>query len=105
MVTPDELAEREAVVARLLARVRELEAQAVRDRADIDNLHTALNTARCIGAAVGVVMATNKLTEQAAFELLRHRSQNTNHKLRDIARYVVRTGALPDRDDWGRPGA
>ena len=58
-------------------------------------LQTALTTNRQIGMAVGVLMARHQLTSEAAFELLRRQSTQTNRKLRDIAERVVLTGQLP----------
>jgi hypothetical protein len=61
------------------------------------HLHTALQTNREIGAAIGVLMAHYKITEPAAFELLRAASQTLHRKLPDIATDVVETGTLPDQ--------
>ena len=61
-----------------------------------ENLRQALVSSRRIGAAVGIVMCQRLLTEEAAFEMLRTISQNTNMKLRDIADRVVETGIVPD---------
>ncbi|MFL6163734.1 MAG: ANTAR domain-containing protein [Jatrophihabitantaceae bacterium] len=63
---------------------------------DNENLHTALDSSRRIGAAIGVLMAIHKVTEDQAFDLLRTASQLLHRKLRDIASEVVETGALPD---------
>jgi ANTAR domain/GAF domain len=60
------------------------------------NLRTALDSNRKIGAAVGVLMAMHKITEEQAFDLLRTASQVLHRKLRDIAGEVVEAGALPD---------
>jgi hypothetical protein len=59
------------------------------------NLATALETSRQIGAAMGVLMATRKITDRQAFELLRATSQQLHRKLRDIAVEVTETGVLP----------
>lgn len=59
------------------------------------NLQQALNTNREIGAAMGIIMATHKVTRDSAFTLLRVASQNSNRKLIDIAADVVDTGLLP----------
>lgn len=59
------------------------------------NLQQALNTNREIGAAMGIIMATHKVTRDSAFTLLRIASQNSNRKLIDIAADVVDTGMLP----------
>jgi hypothetical protein len=61
-----------------------------------DNLRTALDSSRLIGAAVGIIMAHQRLTQDAAFELLREASQQLRRKVRDLAVEVVETGALPD---------
>lgn len=60
------------------------------------HLHTALSTSRQIGAAIGILMTTYKITIDDAFALLRRVSQQTNRKLRDIADTVTTTGRLPD---------
>ena len=57
----------------------------------------ALDSNRVIGTAVGIAMASYRLTAQQGFQLLVTASQNTNSKLRDIAARVVDTGALPFR--------
>jgi hypothetical protein len=75
--------------------IAELEAQAVIDRTQIANLEVALATARRIGAALGVIMAAYKVTEEQAFATLRTASQHTNRKLRDLAEDVLLSGAVP----------
>lgn len=60
------------------------------------NLESALTTSRRIGAAIGVLMAHHKVTEEAAFAMLRTSSQHLHRKLRDIAVDVVETGTLPE---------
>jgi hypothetical protein len=72
------------------------------DRSTILNLEKALASNRQIGMAVGVIMATYRLTPERSFELLRVASMNTNRKLRDVAESVVRTGSL-DLSDDGSP--
>ncbi len=58
------------------------------------NLEKALETNRRIGMAVGVIMATYRLTPERSFEMLRLASMNRNRKLRDVAEAVVTTGSL-----------
>lgn len=67
-------------------------AASARERAQ--NLQRALTSNRRIGMAMGVLMASHKLTEEDAFTLLRIASQNSNRKLLDIADEVVATGVL-----------
>jgi hypothetical protein len=60
------------------------------------NLETALQSSREIGIALGILMAHRKVTQDAAFDLLRSASQNLHRKLRDVAGEVLETGTLPD---------
>lgn len=63
------------------------------------NLEKALQSNRQIGMAVGVIMATHRLTPERSFELMRLASMNHNRKLRDVAASVVLTGSIDlDRD-------
>ena len=58
------------------------------------SLEAALASSRDIGVAMGVLMATYKITRDDAFDLLRIASQRSNRKLRDIATDVADTGML-----------
>jgi len=69
-------------------------------REKILNLERALESNRQIGIAVGVIMATYRLTSERSFELLRLASMNHNRKLRDIADSVVLTGTLDLNDEF-----
>lgn len=60
------------------------------------NLETALQSSREIGMALGILMAHRKVTNEAAFDLLRTASQNLHRKLRDVANEVMETGTLPE---------
>jgi len=60
----------------------------------IDNLHRALHSNREIGAAMGILMATHKLTSDQAFDLLRRTSQRVHRKIALIAADVIETGVL-----------
>lgn len=57
-------------------------------------LRTGLESRDMIGQAKGILMAQRHLTADAAFRLLVEASQRTNHKLRDVAEQVTRTGCL-----------
>jgi AmiR/NasT family two-component response regulator len=63
-------------------------------RHKIEHLEIALQTARQIGIAIGIVMSTYKLKPDDAFALLVRLSQRTHRKLRDIALDVIDTGSL-----------
>ena len=66
----------------------------------IEHLRTALVNCRSIGAAVGILMITHKLTQDAAFADLVSSSQNLNRKLTAVAVYVTETGELPERNNF-----
>jgi GAF domain-containing protein len=59
-------------------------------------LEVALRTNRVIAEAVGILMATYRLDEESAFDLLRITSQHHNRKLRELADAVTLTGELPE---------
>jgi hypothetical protein len=65
---------------------------AATDRAD--HLELALKSNREIGQAIGILMATRKVTAEQAFDLLRRISQHTNRKLHELATEIRRTGTL-----------
>ncbi len=64
-------------------------------RQEVDQFRTALASSRQIGIAIGILMASDRSTSDAAFDRLVRASRNSNRKLRDLADEVVRTGALP----------
>jgi len=57
--------------------------------ANTRHLQTALETARVIGRAQGVLMARRNCSSEEAFDILRRASQRTNRKLREIAEEIV----------------
>ena len=88
----------------LLARVRanhELHNQRERAIDDAENrvqqVRAALESNRLIGTAIGVLMASHRLTAAQAFQLLTKASQDSNTKLRDLAAVVAGSGKLPFR--------
>jgi AmiR/NasT family two-component response regulator len=60
-----------------------------------EHLRRGLESNRTIGVAIGILMSRKLTTRQQAFDLLRIASQHTHTKLRDLAEYVIDTGALP----------
>jgi GAF domain-containing protein len=58
-----------------------------------DQLQAGLQTNREIGVAIGLLMATHKISSEEAFAILSSASQRLNRKLRDIAAGIVRGGA------------
>jgi transcriptional regulator with GAF, ATPase, and Fis domain len=55
----------------------------------------AVATRHLIGEALGILMGRNHLTEEQAFDVLRRYSQETNTKLREVARRICEDGNLP----------
>jgi hypothetical protein len=64
-------------------------------RQTVANLRIALTTNRQISAAVGIIMARQAVTYEAAFRCLVKISQITRRKLAEVASDIVYTGALP----------
>lgn len=90
----DAFDESDETTATLLATHGALAFVAARRQDKIDNLERALENSRRIGTAIGILMATYKVTDQQGFDLLRIASQSTHRKLADIADDVVQTGTL-----------
>ncbi|HET7387655.1 MAG TPA: GAF and ANTAR domain-containing protein [Nocardioidaceae bacterium] len=62
----------------------------------VTGLQTALNSRHMIGVAQGILIQRYGLTMERSFEVLRRLSSHRNIKLREVAKLVVETGALPD---------
>jgi AmiR/NasT family two-component response regulator len=60
-------------------------------RAEVAELHHALETRELIGQATGILVATFGCSSREAFQMLVRQSQHTNQKLRDIARTLVQS--------------
>lgn len=67
------------------------------------NLQNALASNRRIGAAIGILMNSFRLTEQQAFDRLRTASQHAHRKLHDVAEDVLLTGELPVAPGKAKP--
>lgn len=61
----------------------------------VANLEEALDSRRDIGLAQGILMGRYGMSTTAAWSALSRTSQQTNTKLRDVARRVIETGGLP----------
>jgi GAF domain-containing protein len=72
----------------------------------VSGLQTALQSRHLIGAAQGILMVRHDLSLEAAFEVLRRYSNDTNLPLRELARRVVEERELPlDYAEVVRPPA
>ena len=70
----------------------ELRTEGLLKDVEVEQMRAALGTSRRIGAAIGIVMAARRVTEDGAFAILRQASQDTNRKLRAPADDIVATG-------------
>lgn len=84
--------EAQAVVDRDL--IDHLQSEGAVDRDKLANLEVALASARRIGVAMGILMASEKITVDQAFHQLRVASQSSHRKLRGVADDVLLTGML-----------
>lgn len=91
---PDVFREGAEPIARLLATVS---AVALADSFQRDRIDRALRNRDLIGQAKGILMSRHGVSADAAFEMLRTRSQHTNCKLVAVAEQVVETGSLEGR--------
>ncbi|MFR9806790.1 GAF and ANTAR domain-containing protein [Pseudonocardia sp. RS010] len=97
--TPGALGATELVSARLCAAQASV---ALTWALQSENLVRALASRDLIGQAKGVLMHAHGVDEQAAFEMLRGRSRDTNTKLVEVARRAVE--GVSRRTDPERPG-
>ncbi|HWO63364.1 MAG TPA: ANTAR domain-containing protein, partial [Umezawaea sp.] len=61
----------------------------------VEQMRTAMASRSVIDQAMGVVMAQNRCSAEAAFALMTRASQNRNIKLREIARGIVANVSRP----------
>jgi GAF domain-containing protein len=79
----------------MLAGIGAIALSLLESRHKTEHLTLALQNSREIGQAIGILMASHKITSEKAFELLRTASQHGHLKLREVAREVTLTGQLP----------
>ena len=60
-----------------------------------ESLRQAIDARTLIGRAQGILMERFAIDDQAAFDVLRRHSQNTNTKLNEVARILISSRALP----------
>lgn len=87
--------EDECAVAELFAGHAAMALMYASERNKTANLEIALTSNREIGKAIGILVATHRITEDQAFDALRTESQHAHRKLREVASDVVLTGELP----------
>jgi hypothetical protein len=80
----------------------ELQAAGVVSQQHAAQMEEALRSSRTIGSAIGIIMASRQVSDDAAFAILKGASQNSNRKLRDLAEDLVReTADVGDGDGGG----
>lgn len=94
----DEVSHRVALLAQSVGALLSL----LRSRDELGHAHIALRTSRQISQALGILMATHKITSEQAFDRLRAVSQDSHVKLRDVAGEVSLTGRLPSLAELGQ---
>ena len=62
---------------------------------ELRQLSGALERSRDIGAAIGILMVTHRVTRETAFKMLCLVSSHQNRKVHVVAGDVVTTGDLP----------
>lgn len=67
-------------------------------------MEQALKSSRIVGAAIGLVVGTRHVSDTEAFEILKAASQNSNHKLRDLAAELVASADAIRAPDVRRVG-
>lgn len=82
-----------------LVRCIRLEVALEQARTKVLNLETALESNRVIAQAVGILMASRRLTDVQSFDLLRDVSRRRRRKLHELAEDVARTGELDEGAD------
>jgi GAF domain-containing protein len=70
-------------------------AVALRSAQTEENLRSGMATRNLIGMAQGILIERLRLTPDQAFAVLSRLSQESNTKLRDVARRLVQTGEIP----------
>jgi hypothetical protein len=99
--TPGALTADSADVGALLAAFTSVALSAAVHRETAENLRAGLESNREIGKAVGLLMATHGINDEAAFEVLRSASSRTNTRLAQVAQQIT---AAHRRSGPGGPG-
>lgn len=87
--TPNALTLTAADAGAVLAAFASVALLAADEHRRAEELQRGLETNREIGKAIGLLMATHKITADQAFQVLRRASSELNRKLADIARELV----------------
>lgn len=91
---PDAFDDEAQEIARLLGAHA---AVAVAAAQQVQTLQVAVDHRTTIGIALGIIMASHDLDQDAAFLVLRRLSSELNRKIYDLAQEVIRTHRLPQQ--------
>lgn len=83
----------DAAVAHIVARHASIALATARKQ---ESLAEAVDARKLVGQAMGILMERYQIGDEQAFAILRRYSQDTNVKLREIARELVTTRRLPE---------
>jgi GAF domain-containing protein len=89
---PDAFSTDDQAIAHILARHATVAIANARHDA---TLVQAIDARKLVGQAMGILMERFDLDADRAFEVLKRYSQDTNQKLRDVAKNLVETRQLP----------
>jgi hypothetical protein len=97
---PGALTDEAADIGAVLAAFTSVALTAIEQRSAAENLRRGLESNREIGKAIGLLMATHRISDTEAFELLRKASSRTNTRLALLAQRI----ADGHRAELGREG-
>jgi cell division septum initiation protein DivIVA len=69
--------------------IAELQRDGLLSKEHAEQMEDALKSSRTVGAAIGLIMGSRRISHTEAFEILKAASQNSNRKLRDLAADLV----------------
>ncbi|WP_406057503.1 GAF and ANTAR domain-containing protein [Kribbella sp. NBC_00889] len=92
-LTPETFGPDDEAIAHLLAMYASVAVATARNER---NLISAVDARTLVGQATGILMERYGIDEDRAFAVLKHYSQHTNTKLRDVAQQLIDTRHLPD---------
>lgn len=87
--TPGALTEEAGTLGAIVAAFASVALAAANERETTSSLRSALDSSREIGRAVGILMATRRIGEEAAFEMLRGASNQLNVRVAELARRIA----------------
>jgi GAF domain-containing protein len=97
--TPGAFTADSANVGVMVAALASVALTAAAEQQNAESLRNALDNSREIGKAIGILMATNNLGDEEAFDVLRRASNQLNMRLSAVARRVVTEHGVAGSND------